>query len=55
MMKTDYKKLRKIIQKELPNDIEFSEPKNKPCSKLSSTKAKYIYTKWVIIGILIKE
>jgi phosphorylcholine metabolism protein LicD len=46
MLEEDYNKLQKIIQKELPNDIEFSEPTDKPCSKLRSKKAKYIYTKW---------
>jgi len=45
MLDTDYEKLKKIVHK-LPSDIEFSEPINKPCSKLRSTKAKYIYTKW---------
>ena len=45
MIKKDHDKFI-TVNKELPNDIEFSEPTNKPCSKLRSTKAKYIYTKW---------
>jgi len=45
MLKEDYEKFKKVTN-ELPNDIEFSEPADKPCSKLRSKKAKYIYTKW---------
>ena len=46
MTETDYKKLRSIIQQELPSDMKFSEPKGKPCSKIRTNKANYIYTEW---------
>ena len=45
MLQEDYDKFRKLAHT-LPSDIEFSEPKDKPCSKLRSLKANYIYTKW---------
>ena len=45
MLNSDYDKFKKISHK-LPSNIEFSEPKDKPCSKLRSKNAKYIYTKW---------
>ena len=46
MLEEDYIKFKNIVDNELSLDIEFSEPKDKPCSKLRSKKAKYIYTKW---------
>ena len=46
MLKEDYNKFKNIVYKELPKNMEFSEPNGKPCSKLRSTKANYIYTKW---------
>ena len=47
MLESDYDKFRQIINKELPPNIKFSHlPPDKPCSKLISTDAKYIYTNW---------
>ena len=46
MLDEDYNKFKKIIGKQKLSSMEFSEPKDKPCSKLRSKKAKYIYTKW---------
>ena len=46
MLDEDYNKFKKIINKHKLIDMEFSEPKDKPCSKLRSKKAKYIYTEW---------
>jgi phosphorylcholine metabolism protein LicD len=40
MLTDDYKKLKNIIHI-LPNDIIFSEPKDKPCAKIRTTKAIY--------------
>ena len=45
MLEEDYKKFKSIV-KQLPHNIEFSEPRNKPCIKLRSTEAKYIYADW---------
>jgi phosphorylcholine metabolism protein LicD len=42
----DYEQFRNVVKKELPSHIKFTEPKNKPCSKLSDTTAKYIYSKY---------
>lgn len=46
MLDEDYNKFKKIIGKHKLINMEFSEPKDKPCSKLRSKKAKYIYTEW---------
>ena len=43
MLEEDYNKFKKYAY-ELPNNIIFSEPKDKPCSKLRSTDAIYIYS-----------
>ena len=48
MLKTDYLKFKNIINNEIPSNMVFSEPSNKPCKKLRSNRAKYIYTKWGI-------
>ena len=45
MLEEDYDKFKEKAYL-LSSFIEFSEPKDKPCSKLRSIKAKYIYTKW---------
>ena len=44
---SDYNKLKKIIQNELPLHMSFKhKPLNKPCSKIRSKLARYIYTPW---------
>jgi len=45
MLINDYNKLKEVIN-ELPSHMVFSEPNNKPCSKIRSTKAIYIPTKY---------
>ena len=49
MLETDYQKFKNVIIEENLIDMELSEPEKlkwKPCSKLRSNKAKYIYTEW---------
>ena len=49
MLETDYQKFKNVIIKEKLIDMELSEPEKlkwKPCSKLRSNRAKYVYTEW---------
>ena len=50
IMKNDEKKIKKIFEENKEfleeNGIFFSHPKKKPCMKLRSNKAYYIYTPW---------
>jgi phosphorylcholine metabolism protein LicD len=45
MLEKDYNNFKSVVN-QLPNNIHFSEPKNKPCFKLRSAEAKYTYADW---------
>jgi len=44
IIEEDYNKFKKVIDKELPNSMIFSEPLNKPCSKIRSNISYYYFT-----------
>lgn len=47
MEENDYQQFRKVVDQELSPDMWFAhKPKGKPCSKIRSRKAHYIYTTW---------
>ena len=49
MLENDYLKFKNIMGKQKVTDMELSEPQKlkwKPCSKLRSNRAKYVYTEW---------
>lgn len=48
MTDTEYKKLKLVINNELDDKFEFTEPKNKICSKIKDKAYFYKYTDWAL-------
>lgn len=45
MLPEDYKIFREKVINEIPSNLVFTEPEDKPCSKLSDKTAVYMYSK----------